>query len=158
MSHTRLRQKADLYAAYTEADAWQARTFSCRRSCSSPPPNPGRRFLADSNAPLTPAVETAAAARGGRRRPRTAARPAAREPPRVSNAKSHWLLPDVLDAARAPYEQTQPAQRAGAESRASEPTVARDPTTAPRRCGTVARLEHHSLLSEELGSSARSVR
>ena len=34
MSHTRLRQKADLYAAYTAADDWQDRHLFLRRSCS----------------------------------------------------------------------------------------------------------------------------
>jgi hypothetical protein len=42
MSHTRLRQKAELYAAYAASDAWRDRHLFSPRCCSSRPPMPAR--------------------------------------------------------------------------------------------------------------------
>jgi protein involved in plasmid replication-relaxation len=124
MSHRRLRQKADLYAAYDHADAWLERHRFC----------PALVFLTTTEAraarflrSLHTALEHERRYRGGELT--SAAGPAALDPGRalrerclIDQSLSRWLtLGECLDAARLPYDRRRAAQaareRAEAEAR-----------------------------------------
>jgi hypothetical protein len=108
MSHTRLRQKADLYAAYAAADDWQERhLFLPALLFLTTTDTRARRFLV--------ALRSALA----HNQRRYSLRALARQPRHLLDgaclASLHGdeplTLQDVLDAARAPYEQMQRANQ-----------------------------------------------
>jgi Replication-relaxation len=158
MSHTRLRQKADLYAAYTAADVWQDRhLFLPALLFLTTTDTRARRFLA--------ALQSALAEnrrKYSQHKLAAGAGALALQPSQLFGAaclvdfdgKELLTLRDVLEAARAPYEQIQRANQKRKETldrkRAQlheDPTVARE---ALRRFQG-----SHNPYLEELGPAAQ---
>jgi hypothetical protein len=157
MSHARLRQKADLYAAYTAADAWRDQhLFLPALLFLTTTEVRARRFLAALQSTL------AHSRRGYSRRTLIAGAGAlALEPcllldgPCLAHLESEELLSleDVLEAARAPYEQTQRANRKRRESQDRKRAQLREDPAAAR--AALRRFQDsRSFYLEELGATA----
>lgn len=137
MSHTRLRQKAELYAAYAASDAWRERHLFL----------PALLFLTitDIRAAKFLSALARALAHGPRRNGRRAfvagAAGIAWAPGRLLGAQclvdldgnAGLALADILGAARAPYEQALANQREREEAHEARRHVLRDDPDAMRK-------------------------
>jgi hypothetical protein len=158
MSHTRLRQKADLYAAYTTANDWQDRhLFLPAFLFLTTTGTRARRFLV--------ALQSAIAhnQRPYRRRTLVAGAGAlALQPSQLLDGRclatvegdEPVALLDVLNAARAPYEQIQRTNQKRRETLDRKRVQLREDPVAARDALRRFQDSRHSYL-EELGSAAR---
>ena len=159
MSHTRLRQKADLYAAYTAADDWQERhLFLPALLFLTTTETRARRFLV--------ALQSALA-HNQRRYSRctlvAGAGELARQPRHLLDGgcltslhgDEPLALQDVLDAARAPHEQMQRTNQKRRETLdCKRAQLHEDPATA-REALRRFRDSHHCSYMDELEPLAR---
>jgi|GEM_PF-4547914 len=157
MSHARLRQKADLYAAYTAADVWHDKhLFLPALLFLTTASGRAQRFLAAlqsalSNNRRSYSRHTLVAGAGA----------LALEPSRLIgtaclldfDGEELLTLRDVLEAARAPYEQMQRANQKRRESRDRKRTRLREDPAIARKALRRFQDSHSSL--DELGSVGR---
>jgi hypothetical protein len=159
MSHTRLRQKADLYAAYTTAGDWQDRhLFLPALLFLTTTDTRARRFLV--------ALQTALARNQrpySRRTLVAGACALALAPSRLLDGRclaaiegdKPVALRDVLDAARAPYEQVQRTNQKRRETLDRKRAQLHEDPVAAREALRRFQGSHHHPYLEELGSVAR---
>lgn len=158
MSHSRLRQKADLYAAYTAADVWQDRhLFLPALLFLTTTDTRSRRFLA--------ALQSALAEnrrKYSQHKLAAGAGALALQPSQLFGAaclvdfdgEELLTLRDVLEAARAPYEQIQRANQKRKETLDRKRTQLHEDPTAAREALRRYQGSHNPYL-EELGPAAQ---
>ncbi len=158
MSHARLRKKANLYAAYTAAGVWRERhLFLPALLFLTTTPARAQRFLAALHAELAQnrrhySQYKLAAGAGA----------VALEPARLldgaclvdRDGEESLTLRDVLEAARAPYDRIERANRKRQETQERKRAQLRENPTAARKA--LQRFQDsHAAYLEELGAAGR---